>query len=665
LLSWLAVMVAACGGAAPAPRPSGDVDHAHTIVAEYEPPEPDFSDAPPAAAPASSDRIPIGAGDPRWGAETAPVTIVSFVDLECPPCASTHSMLQGLMREYGEHRLRVVFKHMPLRSHERARDAAAAAQAVWELGGSRAFLRFVELVFQDQQALDDASLARHAEQAGIATTRLFSRAREPRVGDKIEADAALARSLGVTGAPAFRINGIALSGAPPLDELGAIVKAELVEASRLADSGTPSHEVYAARVAANDARPPERRPDPPGGDPPETTRYRVPVGKSPVDGSSDALVTLVEFADFQCPFCARVQPTLSELKQRYGTQLRIVFKHNPLPFHPRAMPAAMLAIEARAQKGDPAFWQAATRLFELQAAPGGEKLDEAALLWLGKELGLNAWRTRTALSKARHKKLVEADQDLADDVNARGTPSFFVNGRRLAGAQPIERFVALIDAELAGAKQRVQERGIPASRLYDDLMKDAVAPPGPETRSVPAAGKTSPSRGAARAPISIQIFSDFQCPFCARVQPTLRDLEKEFPGKLRLVWRDLPLDFHKNARPAATAAREALAQKGNKGFWRMHDLLFEAQSGPDGLDRARLEDLAAKLGLDLVRFRAALEDGRHDAAIDADLAVARQAGISGTPGFSINGYFVSGAQPLGKFRKVVRRALDDARRARP
>jgi predicted DsbA family dithiol-disulfide isomerase len=110
---------------------------------------------------------------------------------------------------------------------------------------------------------------------------------------------------------------------------------------------------------------------------------------------------------------------------------------------------------------------------------------------------------------------------------------------------------------------------------------------------------------------------------------------------------------------------EAHAQGGTKAFWKMHDLLFAGQSVPSGLERPALEGYAVKLGLDLPRFRQALDDGRHEAAISADESIATAAAIHGTPSFVINGYFVSGAQPLNHFKRVVRHALDDLKPRRP
>ena len=97
------------------------------------------------------------------------------------------------------------------------------------------------------------------------------------------------------------------------------------------------------------------------------------------------------------------------------------------------------------------------------------------------------------------------------------------------------------------------------------------------------------------------IFSDFQCPFCRRVEPTLTQIEKEYAGKVRFVWKNYPLPFHNNAEPAAEAAMAAGAQG---KFWEMHDKLFENQQA---LDRAEPEKYAQELGLNMAKFKADLD----------------------------------------------------------
>jgi protein-disulfide isomerase len=245
--------------------------------------------------------------------------------------------------------------------------------------------------------------------------------------------------------------------------------------------------------------------------------------------------------------------------------------------------------------------------------------------------------------------------ELASDFQARGTPHFFINGRRLSGAQPIDAFTKLIDEELGKARALV-EAGTPPSKVFAALMKDAENPPPPQTKRI-ALRSDAASRGLATAPVVIQIFSDFQCPFCKRVEPTLAELEKDFKGAIRVVWRHLPLPFHDHAQLAAEASEEVLAQKGPTAFWDYHDALFEAQGEPEGLSRENLGRLAFKVGVDMARFDAALDKHVHAAKVSADATLANQAGIDGTPAFVVNDYYLSGAQPAEAFRKLINLAL--------
>jgi protein-disulfide isomerase len=151
--------------------------------------------------------------------------------------------------------------------------------------------------------------------------------------------------------------------------------------------------------------------------------------------------------------------------------------------------------------------------------------------------------------------------------------------------------------------------------------------------------------------VTIVMFTEFQCPFCARAVPTLRDLQAAYPQEVRLVFKNLPLPFHESAGLAAEAALAA----GEQGkFWEMHDRLFENQ---ERLDPAALEEHARALALDVPRFKAALDTGKFRAKVEADARQAKEAGLTGTPIFLINGEKLVGAQPLGSFKHQVDVAL--------
>ena len=249
----------------------------------------------------------------------------------------------------------------------------------------------------------------------------------------------------------------------------------------------------------------------------------VPISpRNPTWGSRTALVTIVEFSDFQCPFCARVLPTLSALREMYGPEkLRIVWKNNPLPFHPNARPAA----------------EAAQGVFELagpqrllgvprHGVPEAGVDERRELRALGAVTpGVSDVATlRAGLASHRWADAVDTDLREASDVGVQGTPSFFVNGVFVVGAQPLESFKKTVDAELAKAQAKVAA-GTPRERVYAEMARENRANAPKHGRR--AGGRTgghdarcsrcpsAPARceAAPGALVTIVEFGDFQCPF--------------------------------------------------------------------------------------------------------------------------------------------------------
>ena len=159
-------------------------------------------------------------------------------------------------------------------------------------------------------------------------------------------------------------------------------------------------------------------------------------------------------------------------------------------------------------------------------------------------------------------------------------------------------------------------------------------------RRIPIGG--SPPRGPADAPVTIVEFGDFQCPYTKLAEPRLHKLFEKYPDKIRLVWMDAPAGVHLEADDAAAFAREALRQKGPEAFWRVHDKLLAVapRLGAPALDRIAVEE-----GLDGGAIREALREGRHRAAIDADVDLGQASGYVGTPAFFINGRQVADDGP--------------------
>lgn len=220
------------------------------------------------------------------------------------------------------------------------------------------------------------------------------------------------------------------------------------------------------------------------------------------------------------------------------------------------------------------------------------------------------------------------------------------NQQRVQGA-PLDQVRAPIRSFL------VQERTQSARRAFLDTLKAktpvrlSLEPP---RQSVKAA--EAPAKGPANAPIELIEFSDFQCPYCLRAAPTVKQVLDTYGDRIRFVYRNYPLPNHPAARPAAEAAQCANEQG---KFWPYHDRLF---AEPNKLSDADLRKAAAELGLDAPRFNACVDSHKYQSVVDADLQAGNDAGVTGTPAFFINGRPLSGAQPFSEFKRIIDEELE-------
>jgi len=215
------------------------------------------------------------------------------------------------------------------------------------------------------------------------------------------------------------------------------------------------------------------------------------------------------------------------------------------------------------------------------------------------------------------------------------------NPARVSGA-PLDQVAGPIRSLLT------QERTQAAQTRFIDSLKARTAVKimlDPPRIEVAEAGR--PAIGPAGAPIEVIEFSDFQCPFCLRSYPTVKQVMTTYGNKIRFVYRHFPLPNHPNARPAAEAAACA-ADQGK--FWEYHDRLFENQSK---LADADLKQHAAALGLDAAKFNACFDQKAFSKDVTDDVQAGQEAGVSGTPAFFINGRPLSGAQPFEAFKRVI------------
>lgn len=369
--------------------------------------------------------------------------------------------------------------------------------------------------------------------------------------------------------------------------------------------------------------------------------YKVPRGESPATGSADAPITIVAWSDYACGYCVRAQTTLDRLARLYPGQLRWV--HRTLPLDDDDTLASEAALAAAAQGR---FRPMNDRMYAL-----GGRVDRAAVELAARELGLDMIRFRADLDTRRHRAAIDADAADARALGVSGTPTFFVNGRPVHGNQPLRVFAEVVDQELARFARAPADHdalvadGQPTADVTDEPSRRRAL----DRTTLYRVGLGLPGHqsGPDDALVTIVVWSDFQCPFCARQAAVLGELRASYKDRVRVVVRHLPMTFHRDAQLAAEASVAAAAQG---KFWQFHDQLF-ANFGR--LARADLEQFAQATGLDLPAFRAALDDRRYRDAVTAEGAAAEALGVEGTPTMFINGAPIGGARDAQTMARLI------------
>jgi len=259
-------------------------------------------------------------------------------------------------------------------------------------------------------------------------------------------------------------------------------------------------------------------------------------------------------------------------------------------------------------------------------------------------------------------QLQQAIQDRLVEVEAKakGTTS----AQLLADLKPapvtdadIDAFYEQNKAQIPQPKERIapqikmylerQREGETRQKFFSDLQAKYKVDMLLEPVRVDVAA-TGPAKGPQTAPVTIVEFSDFQCPFCSRLVPTLDEVQKKYGDKVRIVFRQFPLPMHPNAQKAAEAA---LCANEQGKFWELHDVMFKDQQA---LAVDQLKASAAKIaGLNAEQFNTCLDSGKHAADVKADQDAGTVAGVSGTPAMFVNGRFINGAVPLDQITKVI------------
>lgn len=388
-----------------------------------------------------SDIVPVG-DSPILGNPDAPITIVDFSSLQCPFCARGNETLQLILEQYPD-AVRIVSKSFPLEFQPQSRAAARAALAAGEQGK---YWEMRALLFENMQLFSTIDMTQLvvdlATQLGLDVERFRADLQKPELDASITQDLALGNALGVRGTPHYFINGVRISGAQPLPMFDAVIQHLLAQAEELTGAGMEPEAVYREMVAMYYQEPQEAAQPARGAEPQELEPGALEIGDSYVRGAEDAPITIYEFSSFQCPFCKRGAETVRQVMSAYPGQVRLVYKSYPLPMHAYAEAANRAALAAGRQGK---FWEMYDLIYENQ-----ERLKEEGIFEeLAEKAGVDLAQFRKDLEDPAIQAQVDREQAEGARLHVRGTPTFFINGTPLVGAQPLESFQRIIDAKLA------------------------------------------------------------------------------------------------------------------------------------------------------------------------------------------------------------------------
>lgn len=572
-------------------------------------------------------------GRPYRGSLDAPVVMEEFSDFQCPYCGRfTSQVLDELLAdEIANGELLLIYYDFPLESiHPQATAAANAARCAGETG-AEAYWAMHDLLFADMQVWSgagaEAAFRQFGEEIGLDAAAFSACLGEERYYEQIQADVDLGRSRGVSSTPSFFLNDQILVGAYPLDVF------------RQAIADVKNGESIAAAPTAV--------PQPAIKPTPATIVMADTVASL---GDPSAPVTIVEYTDYQCPYCARhsaqTLPTLISDMIDSG-RVQYIVKDFPLDsIHPEARQAA---VAARCAAEQDAYWPMHDQLFATQGEWGG--LGDAAsdlFLSYAESLSLDTAAFAICAESGRHDDVIQANLDEGLALGVRGTPAFFIDGFPISGAQPYEVFEYAVG---------LAEEGTLADAY---VAPEAEAPPPTPSGPVEVATDEAYAAGDPAAPVTIVEFTDFQCPYCSRhFAQTYPQIKADYidAGLVYYVFKDFPLtSIHPQATLAAVAARCA----GDQGdYLGMHQRLFSGQGEWSGRRDAGFvfAAYAGELGLDQAVFTECLESNVYEEAVMADLDEGISLGITGTPGFFINGHYLSGAQPYAVFQQAIDQLL--------
>lgn len=602
-----------------------------------------------AEPPTNDEEIPMGFledGHAYIGHLDAPIVMEEFSDFQCPYCSrfAAQTLPHLLQNQIAAGEVRLVYYDFPLRSiHPQAEGAAVAARCAGEQGAA-AYWDFHDLLFSRADAWSnnraETVFVEFAAEMGLDGTDFESCLQSGRYRAAVQADVDEGITRGVNSTPSFFLNDQPLIGAHPVETFNQAITALL------------NGESIAA--AQPQTAPPE---------PVIPTPALVPVTEETIAfamGDPEAPVTIVEYTDYQCPFCQRhAAETLPRMITEMVENGRVYYVMKDFPLeqiHPEARSAHKAARCAGEQD---AYLEMHDALFNGQSRWAGRGGGTGQVYAeMAEEIGLDVAQFNTCTLGRQHDAAIQANLDEGRALSVTGTPSFFINGFLMSGAQPYEYFDQVVVWAENGELQAQIEASFRAAyeqQLAQQQQQQQQQPPQP-TGPVDVPIEGSPAIGDPNAPIVIVEYTDYQCPYCSRHFAQTFPLLKENyidTGVVYYVFKDFPLtSIHPQAALASEAARCAGEQN---AYLEMHDMLFANQNEWNGNNEAAaiFTGYAEAIGLEPTPFSQCLESGQFTASVNADLQEGIGFGVRGTPSFFINGNPLVGAQPYDVFVQAI------------
>jgi len=372
---------------------------------------------------------------PAEGSKDAKVTIVEYLDFQCPFCKRffDQTLIQIRSKYVDTGKVKIVYKHFPLSFHPEAEPAALASECANEQGK---FLEYHDLIFENQAQLSSSIYSTLAQQLKLDMNKFNDCFASKKYLNKVQDDYIEGQSKGISGTPGFLINGRLVSGAQPFSVFEQIIEEELGNRPITNTGNTiqPTGSAGGCGIPSGNTAVEPSQPSFVDG---------VSEDDDPFIGSENAPVVIVSFEDYQCPFCKRAfDQTFPSLKKDYINtgKVKYVYRDFPLSFHPYAQKAAEAAECAGDQEK---YWEYHDLIFTNQA-----QLSDTIYSTWAQQLGLNVNTFDSCLSSGKYAQEVQKDFADGQKYGVSGTPTFFINGNKLVGAQPYSAFKSLIDQEL-------------------------------------------------------------------------------------------------------------------------------------------------------------------------------------------------------------------------